>query len=79
MERVLWWGGFFERMVGSVKRCFRKILGNVCLLFDEFLIVLSEVEVILNFRFLMYDYDILGEEVLIFVYLIYGRRFIFLF
>ena len=24
LERAPWWGGFFERMVGSVKRCLRK-------------------------------------------------------
>ena len=24
LERAPWWGGFFERMVGSVKRYFRK-------------------------------------------------------
>ena len=27
-ERAPWWGGFFERMVGCVKRCLRKVLGN---------------------------------------------------
>ena len=28
LERALWWGGFFERMVRSMKRCLRKVLGN---------------------------------------------------
>ena len=27
-EHALWWGGHFERMVGSVKRCLKKVLGN---------------------------------------------------
>ena len=28
LERAPWWGGFFERMVGSVKRCLQKVIGN---------------------------------------------------
>lgn len=49
LERVFWWGGFFERMVGCVKRCLRKVLGNGRLIFDELFIVLIKVEGILNF------------------------------
>ena len=41
LERAPWWGGFFERMVGSVKACLRKVLGNARLIFDELLTVLS--------------------------------------
>lgn len=44
-------------MVGSVKRCLRKILGNAHPSFDELLTVLSEVETTLNSRPLAYDYD----------------------
>ena len=61
-------------MVGSVKRCLRKILGNARLSFDELLTVLSEVEATLNSRPLTYDYDTPGEEVLTPAHLIYGRR-----
>lgn len=61
-------------MVGSVKVCFRKVLGNVRLMFDELLIVLVEVEGILNFCLFMYEYDEVGYEVLIFLYLVFGRR-----
>ena len=74
LERAPWWGGFFERMVGSVKRCLRKVFGNARLSFDELLIVLTEVETTLNSRPLTYDYDTLGEEVLTPTHLIYGRR-----
>lgn len=35
LERAPWWGGFFERMVASVKGCLRKTLGNARLTFDE--------------------------------------------
>ena len=40
LERAPWWGGFFERMVGSVKRCLHKVIGNARLTFDELLTVL---------------------------------------
>ena len=32
LDRSPWWGGFFERLVGSVKRPLRKVLGNARLL-----------------------------------------------
>ena len=74
LERAPWWGGFFERLMGSVKRCLRKVLGNARLSFDELLTVMSEVEATLNSRPLTYDYDIPGEEVLTPAHLMYGRR-----
>ena len=61
-------------MVGSVKRCLRKVLGNARLSFDELLTVLTEVEATLNSRPLTYDYDTPGEKVLTPTHLIYGRR-----
>ena len=35
LERAPRWGGFFKRMVQSVKRCLRKVLGNARLTFDN--------------------------------------------
>ena len=35
LERAPWWGGFFERMVRSVKRCLRKVLGNAKLTVED--------------------------------------------
>ena len=64
LEQAPWWGGFFERLIGSVKRCLRKVLGNARLSFDELLTVMSEVKAALNSRPLTYDYNIPGEEVL---------------
>ena len=48
LERAPWWGGFFEMLIGIVKRCLRKVLGNARLSFDELLTVMSEVEATLN-------------------------------
>ena len=50
LERAPWWGGFFERMVGLVKGCLRRVLGNAKLSFEELLTTLVEVEGTLNSR-----------------------------
>ena len=74
LERSPWWGGHFERLVGQVKRCLRKVLGNARLSFDELFTVLTEVENTLNSRPLTYDYDEPGVEMLTPSHLIFGRR-----
>ena len=75
LEIAPWWGGFFESMVGCVKRCLKKVLGNARLTYDELLTVLTEVEATLNSRPLTYDYDNPYEgEVLTPAHLLYGRR-----
>lgn len=43
VPRAPWWGGFFERMVRSVKRCLKKTLGNARVTYEEFQTVLVEV------------------------------------
>ena len=74
LERAPWWGGFFERMVASVKDCLRKALGHARLSFDEMSTLLTEVESTLNSRPLTYEYNEVEEEVLTPSHLIYGRR-----
>ena len=69
-----WWGGYFERMVGCVKRCLRKVLGTARLNYDELSTVLSEVKNTLNSRPLTYLYDELGEA-LTPSHLLHGHRF----
>ena len=74
LEKSPWWGGFFERMVRSIKRCLMKTLGEARLTFDELATVLVEVEGTLNDRPLTYVYDEVGEEVLTPSHFLYGRR-----
>ena len=35
IPRVPWWGGFWERMVRSVKQCLKKVVGRSTLKFEE--------------------------------------------
>ena len=55
-ERAPWWGGFYERLVGSVKRCLKKTLGKASLNYIELNTILTEVEAVLNSRPLTYTY-----------------------
>jgi len=74
LELSPWQGGHFERLIGCVKRCLRKVLGNAKLSFDELSTVVTEVEATLNSRPLTYHYSELGEEVLTPSHLLVGRR-----
>ena len=69
-----WWGGYWERLVQSSKRCLRKIVGKAKLSYEELLTVLAEVEGVLNSRPLCHIYDDNVEEVLTPSHLILGRR-----
>ena len=60
-ERAPWFGGFYERLVQSVKRCLRKTLRNAKLNYEELNTHLIEVEGVLNSRPLTYLYDEIGE------------------
>ena len=69
-----WWGGYFERLVGLVKRTLRKVLGNARLCFEELETILIETEGMLNNRPLTYLYEEATEDVLTPNHLIFGHR-----
>ena len=48
LEKAPWWGGFFERLIKSVKRCLKKVLGCSRLATEELYTVLLEIEATLN-------------------------------
>ena len=73
VERSPWWGGFYERMVKSVKRCLKKVLATSKLKYEELLTVLIEIEGVLNSRPLTYVYQD-GEIPLTPSHLVLGRR-----
>ena len=50
VEKAPWWGGYWERLVQSVKRCLKKTIGKSKLIFDELATVLVEIESTLNNR-----------------------------
>ena len=60
VEYAPWWGGAFERMVKSTKRCLRKMIGRAQLTLDELLTAIVEIEAVINSRPLSY---VSGEDV----------------
>ena len=54
IEKAPWWGGFFERLIKSVKRCLRKVLLSSRLCRDELFTLLIDIEATLNSRPLTY-------------------------
>jgi hypothetical protein len=58
MARSPWWGGFFERMVGIMKRSLSKSVGTSLLTHDELRAALLDVEIFMNNRPLTY----VGED-----------------
>ena len=74
LPKAPWWGGMFERLVKSTKRCLRKILGQSKLTYEELATVLAEVEGVLNSRPLTYVSSDDIEEPLTPSHLLTGRR-----
>ena len=54
-EKAPWWGGFWERLIHSVKQSLRKVLGRSTLNFDQLNTLLVEVEGVVNSRTLTFN------------------------
>ena len=54
LEKAPWWGGLFERLIKSTKRCLKKTIGQDKIIYYDLLTVVTEVEMILNSRPLSY-------------------------
>ena len=78
MEKAPWWGGggVWERLIRSVKRPLRKVVGRTNLTYDELQTLVVEIEGIVNARPVTYVYD--DTESISFSltpsHLVYGRR-----
>ncbi|CAB3986455.1 Hypothetical predicted protein [Paramuricea clavata] len=54
LEQALWWGCFFEQLVGSLKQCLKETIRKARLSYDELVSAVTEAESILNSRPLSY-------------------------
>lgn len=57
MEKAPWWGGYWERLVRSVKSPIQKTIGKSTLTHVELSTLLTEIEGLINARPLTYVYD----------------------
>lgn len=74
IEKAPWWGGVFERLVKSTKRCLRKFVGQARFSLDELHTAVVEVESIINSRPLTYLSPSDLEEPLTPFHLVAGKR-----
>ena len=74
LAKAPWYGGIWERLVQSAKRCLKRIIGRTTLNFIELQTVLLEIEVILNSRPLCTLYDDDLDEPLTPNHLLFGRK-----
>ena len=59
-----WWGGMFERMIRSMKRCLRKLLGRSGVDYEQLHTLLAEIQTVIKNRPLTFLYNEPPEEVL---------------
>ena len=74
LEKAPWWGGIFERLIKSTKRCLRKLVGQAKFSYDEMHTAIVEIEAIINSRPLSYVGSDDTEEPLTPSHLLVGRR-----
>ena len=49
LEKAPWWGGVFERLIKSTKRCLRKLIGQAKFSYDEMHTAVVEIEAMTSF------------------------------
>ena len=54
VKRAPWWGGFYKRLVRSIKRSLKKSIGKSHVTYDQLTTLLIEIESIINSRPLTY-------------------------
>ncbi|XP_057290885.1 uncharacterized protein LOC130613578 [Hydractinia symbiolongicarpus] len=74
IEAAPWQGGYFERLIQSLKRCLKKVLFKTLVDYEEMLTILSAIKRILNNRPLTFIYDDVNESPLTPNQLIYGKN-----
>ena len=74
LDDAPWFGGVWERLVSSVKRCLKKVVGVKKLTFVELQTLICEIEAILNNRPIGVDFNDDMEDVLTPNHLVFGRR-----
>jgi len=57
VERAPWWGGFWERLVRSIKTPMKKVLSRSTLSFEQLRTLMVEIESVINARPITYVYD----------------------
>lgn len=57
-----WWGGWWERLIRSVKSSLKKTVGSNCLTRSELETTIQEIEACVNSRPLTFQSDELGED-----------------
>ncbi|XP_066984713.1 uncharacterized protein [Macrobrachium rosenbergii] len=73
--RALWFGAIWERLIGLLKSCLKKIVGQALLSFEELTCVLVELEGIINDRPISYmPADLNQLEIITPNHLILGRK-----
>jgi hypothetical protein len=65
IEQAPWMGGFYERLVGIVKRALRKTIGKKLLTSDQLQTVIKEAEAVVNSRPLVYVGDDINSVITI--------------
>ena len=73
-EEAPWFGGFWERLVKSVKKCIKKTTGCIYLTFTEIETLFFKIEHILNLRPLTTLFDNDNEQTLTPNHLLYGQQ-----